>query len=52
MLSKYNKAWAGALGLAVNLLYQYNISKPNVWVSAILSLATLAGIYGVKNATP
>ena len=49
MLSKYSKAVTGAAGVIINLAYQYNVSKPNVWVSSLLALLTVAGVYGIKN---
>ena len=49
-LSQRRKAVVAALGVAVTLLYQYNVVHPNVYVSAVLAALTVLGVHATTNA--
>lgn len=49
MLTKYDKFLVSAIGIAATLLYQYNITAPNHWVTIILGVLTAAGVWTVPN---
>lgn len=48
-LAKYNKLLMSVLGLVANVLYAYQVSNPNEWVTALLAVLTALGVYGVPN---
>ncbi len=48
-VGQYNKTILGIVGFVANILYNYNISKPNVYITAIIGILTVAGIFTVPN---
>lgn len=51
-LSKYTKTITGFIGVAAMYVYQVNMSHPNHWVTLILGVLTVLGIFQLPNTTP
>jgi hypothetical protein len=48
-MSKYYKSIMAIIGTVASILYAYNVTHPNTYVSMFIGVATVLGVFTVPN---